>query len=299
MELRHLRYFIAVAEEGSLKVAAERRLRTAQPSLSRQMRDLEAEVGFPLMTRSVRGIQLTAAGQVFLDHARQVLAQVDAATAAARLAAQPGRPVFSLGIVVGHEVDCPPLATAALQDLMPDLELRIFSGFSTILANDVLRGTLDVAFLRREPDIDLEYRSVMTEDMVLILPRTHRLASRKTIDAQALADEKFIGISRVPRVLRAVVMDYFARAGVAIVPHLEIDNFPMAMSLVEMEHAVGMLPASIESFLPPALVSRRLTGAQPRIDLVLGYRRDNASPILRRFLERFEGPSVAARRPAR
>src|SRR6202047_2120737 len=82
MELRHLRYFIAVAEEGSLTLAAEKRLHTAQPSLSRQIRDLEYKVGVQLMSRSVRGIELTAAGKAFLDHARLALAQVDAATEA-------------------------------------------------------------------------------------------------------------------------------------------------------------------------------------------------------------------------
>ena len=133
MELRHLRYFVAVAEEGSLKLAAEKRLRTAQPSLSRQMRDLEAELGFALMTRSVRGIKLTQAGQIFLDHARVALAQVEAGTLAARLAAQPPKPVFSLGILVGHEVDCLPAATAILQETMPSIELRIFTNFSTTL----------------------------------------------------------------------------------------------------------------------------------------------------------------------
>ncbi len=79
MELRHLRYFIAVAEEGSLTLAAEKRLHTAQPSLSRQIRDLEYEVGVPLMSRSVHGIELTAAGRAFLDHARLALTQAEAA----------------------------------------------------------------------------------------------------------------------------------------------------------------------------------------------------------------------------
>ena len=88
MELRHLRYFVAVAEEGSLTLAAEKRLHTAQPSLSRQIRDLEYEVGVQLMSRSVHGIELTAAGRVFLDHARLALAQVEAAQEAARRAAQ-------------------------------------------------------------------------------------------------------------------------------------------------------------------------------------------------------------------
>ena len=79
MELRHLRYFIAVAEEGSLTVAAEKRLHTAQPSLSRQIRDLEQEIGVPLLKRSVHGVELTAAGRVFLDHARLALTQAEAA----------------------------------------------------------------------------------------------------------------------------------------------------------------------------------------------------------------------------
>ena len=105
MELRHLRYFVAVAEEGSLTLAAEKKLHTAQPSLSRQIRDLEYEVGVPLMSRSVHGIELTAAGLAFLDHARLTLIQADAASAAARRAAQPDKPTFAMGFQTGQEVD--------------------------------------------------------------------------------------------------------------------------------------------------------------------------------------------------
>lgn len=286
MELRHLRYFIAVAEEGSFKLAAQKRLHTAQPSLSRQIRDLEAELGFALMTRSIRGIQLTEAGRIFLDHARLALAQVEAGTLAARLAAQPPRPVFSLGFLVGHEVDCLPLATAILQDMMPSIELRIVSNFSVTLAADLLRGALDAAFLRREPEPDLEFRLVMKERLVAILPRSHRLASRKAIDAHELEHEAFIGISRVPHVLRGVVTDYLKKAGVEIVPRFEIDSFPMALSLVEAANGVAILPASIEGFLPNSVVSRRLRGDQPTVDLMVGFRRTNVSPILRTFLSK-------------
>src|SRR3981189_1042577 len=101
MELRHLRYFVAVAEEKSITVAAARRLRTAQPSLSRQLRELETEVGAELMTRSARGIELTAAGKVFLDHARLVLAQAEAAASAARRAAHPEERTLALGFLSG------------------------------------------------------------------------------------------------------------------------------------------------------------------------------------------------------
>ena len=89
MELRHLRYFVAVAETGSLTEAAEQRLYTSQPSLSRQIRDLESHVGVQLFSRSVRGVEVTAAGTAFLEHARLVLLHVDAAVETARRAAQP------------------------------------------------------------------------------------------------------------------------------------------------------------------------------------------------------------------
>src|SRR5258708_27816051 len=94
MELRHLRYFIAVADAGSLTVAAQRILHTSQPSLSRQIQDLENEVGTPLLTRRARGIDLTPAGRAFRDHARSVLSQVEAAVEAARRVARPAKPCF-------------------------------------------------------------------------------------------------------------------------------------------------------------------------------------------------------------
>src|SRR3984893_13124083 len=127
MELRHLRYFIAVAEEGSLTVAAERRLHTSQPSLSRQIRDLESEVGAELLTRSARGVELTAAGRAFLDHARLALAQVDAAGEAARRAAQPAKKTFAIGFLTGHEMTWLPQAMHILRDELHQIEVTIFS----------------------------------------------------------------------------------------------------------------------------------------------------------------------------
>jgi LysR family hca operon transcriptional activator len=126
MELRHLRYFIAVAEEGSVKLAAEKRLHTAQPSLSRQIRDLEYEVGVQLMTRNVHGIELTAAGRAFLDHARLAVTQAEAAAEAARRAAHPIKPIFALGFLTGQEVDWLPHTTSILQDELLNIEIRVY-----------------------------------------------------------------------------------------------------------------------------------------------------------------------------
>src|SRR3977135_3993927 len=131
MELRHLRYFIAVAEEGSLTLAAEKRLHTAQPSLSRQIRDLEYEVGVQLMSRSVHGIELTAAGSAFLDHARLALTQAEAAAGEARRAAQPTKRPFAIGFLTGQEVNWLPHVTSFLRDELLNVEIRVSSDRST------------------------------------------------------------------------------------------------------------------------------------------------------------------------
>jgi LysR family transcriptional regulator, hca operon transcriptional activator len=295
MELRHLRYFVAIAEEGSLTVAAAKRLHTAQPSLSRQMRDLEYEVGVPLFNRSVHGIELTAAGRAFLDHARLALTQAAAAAEAARRAAQPAKPTFAIGIQTGQEVEWLPRASGVLRDELPNVEIRVSSDHSAVLADELAHGRLDVAFLRREQRAELEYKLVATEPLVVILPSDHRLARRKAIDPHELVGETFIGISGVPRVLRAVIADYLKRTGIEISPHLEIDNFAMAISLVASTPGVALLPASAKNFLPWSVISRPLKGKVPTIDLVVGYHKANVSPILRRFLARFDD-SPAKRR---
>src|SRR5580658_8484019 len=177
MELRHLRYFVAVAEAGSLTVAAEKKLHTAQPSLSRQIRDLEYEVGVSLMNRSVHGIELTAAGRAFLDHARLALTQAEAAKEAARRAAQPARPTFALGFLTGKEIDWLPEAMRIIHDELPNMEVTVSSQNSPDLADDLMRGRLDAAFMRpEEPADELIYRHVITEPFVVIFRSDHRLA---------------------------------------------------------------------------------------------------------------------------
>ncbi len=293
MELRHLRYFIAVAEEGSLTVAAEKRLHTAQPSLSRQIRDLECEVGVPLLTRSVHGVQLTAAGRVFLDHARLALTQAEAATEGARRAAQPSKQVLAIGFTTGQEVDWLPRATRLLRNELANIEIRVSSDHSATLADELSHGRLDVAFLRAEQMPDIEFKVVAQEPLVAILPSDHRLAQRQTFDAKDLAGETYIGVSKVPRVLRAVIADYFERRRIKIVAAFEIDNYAMAVSLVASTRGVALLPASAKNFLPWSVVSRPLAGEAPTIDVTVGFHRANASPILKTFLSRIDGLDAA------
>jgi LysR family transcriptional regulator, hca operon transcriptional activator len=150
MELRHLRYFVAVAEAGSLTVAAARKLHTSQPSLSRQIRNLEEEVGAQLLTRRARGIELTPAGRAFLEHARVVLLQVEAAAEAARRVAHPTKPCFAIGFLTGHELRWMPETMRILHDELPNIDVMISSQYSPHLASALLKGSVDAAFLRRE-----------------------------------------------------------------------------------------------------------------------------------------------------
>ena len=289
MELRHLRYFIAVAEEGSLTLAAERRLHTAQPSLSRQIRDLESEVGVQLLARGSRGIELTAAGRVFLDHARLALLQVEAAGEAARRAAQPAKASFVLGFLTGHEVVWLPEALRILRDELPNIEVTISSQSSPELAGALLRGTVDVAFLRREDRAPgLVFKFLIKEPLVAVLPSDHRLAARKAIRPRDIVGETFINPTKAAPALKVVIDDYVARSGISLTPDYEAENLSMAISLVASTRGISLLPQYAQNLLPPSVVSRPLQGEVPTIDLVLGYNKANTSPLLKRFLTKVD-----------
>jgi LysR family hca operon transcriptional activator len=289
MELWHLRFFVAVAEEKSITVAAERRLHTAQPSLSRQMRELEIEVGAELMTRSAHGIELTAAGRVFLDHARLALAQVEAAAAAARRAAHPEERTLALGFLSGCEPEWLPAAMHILREELPKIEIKISSKHSPQLADGLATGRLDAAFLRPEEQYpDLVYKVLIREPLIAILPSDHPLASRETVNLQDLVGETFIGMADQAPVLRSIIEDYIRRSGLDLEPMHRVEYLSMAMSLVASTRGVALLPDFARNFLTWSVTSRPLEGEAPSIDLVLGYHKANNSPLLRTFLSRVD-----------
>jgi LysR family hca operon transcriptional activator len=289
MELRHLRYFIAVAEEGSLTLAAEGRLHTAQPSLSRQIRDLEYEVGVQLMSRSVHGIELTAAGRAFLDHARLALTQAEAAKEAARRAAQPAKPTFALGFLTGKEINWLPEAMRILHDELPNIEVTVSSQNSPDLADALMRGRLDAAFMRPEERADeLVYRRVITEPFVVIFPSDHRLAANDAVELREIVGETFIIPSKTAPTSRLVIDDYLKRSGLNIIPDHEVDNITHAVSIIASTGAVALLPAYPNNLLPWSVTSRPLVGEAPTIDLAVGYSKANTSPVLKLFLSRID-----------
>jgi LysR family hca operon transcriptional activator len=288
MELRHLRYFIAAAEAGSLTEAAERRLYTSQPSLSRQIRDLESQVGVELLSRSVHGVELTAAGNAFLDHARMALMQVDAAVEAARRAAQPARKTFAIGFQTGHEMNWLAPAMRVLHDELKDIQVTVSSDYSPDLAEALVRGGLDLAFLRVEPGYDLEYHVVDREPLIVLMPSDHRLTTRAAVGPQDLVGQIFIGGANKAAVLGAVTEDYLRRSGLDIKLDHGVDNMAMAMSLVASTRGLALMPAYAKNLLPPSVVSRPLEGEAPTIDIAVGYSKSNTSPVLELFLSRLD-----------
>src|SRR5712664_1969124 len=289
MELRHLRYFVAVAEAGSLTVAAARKLHTSQHSLSRPIRDLEDEVGAQLLTRRARGIDLTPAGRAFLDHARVVLSQVEAAAEAARRVAHPVKPCFSMGFLTGHELTWMPEALQILRDELPNIDVMISSQYSPLLADGLSKGKIDAAFLRRERGVpELAFRLLVKEPLVVILPGDHRLAALKAVSPRDLVGETFVAVSNTAPVLRVIIDDYLKRSGIDITPTHEADHLAMGMSLIASTRGVGLLPAYAQNFLPSSVTSRPLRGDTPTIDLVLGYKKSNESPILKLLLSRLD-----------
>lgn len=288
MEVRHLRYFVAVAEEGSLTVAAEKRLHTAQPSLSRQMRDLEIELGCALMTRSVRGIELTAAGRVFLDHARIILLQIEAAAESARRAAQPAKTSFALGFLTGYEIEWLTSVMTMMRDQLPDTEVVIHSQSSPELAAGLMRGRIDLAFLRPERNTPgVVFTRLREEPLIVLMPAGHRLAAHDAVRPQDIEAEQLVGVpmNKSP-VLRTVIDAYAKRMRIDLAPDYEVDNLSMAMSLVASTGGISLMPLYARNLLPATVISRPLGGAPPMIDLSLGYNEANTSPLLKTLVSK-------------
>lgn len=288
MELRHLRYFVAVVEEGSMTTAAERRLHTSQPSLSRQIRDLEYQVGAELLVRSVHGVELTAAGKAFLDHARLALAQVDAAVEAARRVGRPTKKTLAVGFLSGLEATWMPKVMTLLGSELKGIDVTISSDYSPDLAEALVRGRLDMGFMRPEPHYDLCYEVIDREPLIVLMPSDHRLIAHATIHPRELVGEILIGGSKKAAVLQAVTEDYLRRAGLDIKVDHGVDNVSMAVSLVASVRGLALMPAYAKNLLPWSVVSRPLEGEIPTVDVVVGYSKTNTSPILKLFLSRLQ-----------
>src|SRR5438552_7531405 len=182
-----------------------------------------------------------------------------------------------------------PEAMRILRDELPNVDVMISSQYSPLLADGLSKGKIDAAFLRREKGVPgLAFRLLVKEPLMVILPSDHHLAARQVINPGDLVRETFVIVSDTATVLRAVIDDYLKRSGINITPAHQADHVTMGISLIASTGGVGLLPAYAQNFLPPSVTSRPLKGDTPTIDLVLGYKKSNQSPILKLLLSRLD-----------
>lgn len=295
MELRHLRYFLAVAEERHITRAAAR-LGLKQPPLSQQIHALEKELGIKLFTRLPRGVELTPAGQVFLEDARALLRGVDRATSRARAAAmgQPRR--ISIGLTTSAALH--PGVTCALRayaDSHAAVYLDLHADSAAGLTEALLREEVEVAIIRAAVarPADLVFEKLTQENMLIALPAKHHLVKRRGSGAHApislrrLAGESLILVRRhAAPGMYGNVLDACHRAGFAPRVVAEVEQMLAGINLVAAGVGISLVPASIQEIRQQGIVYCPVLDAPSLVaPLTLVYRRGEAEPIVTDFIE--------------
>jgi DNA-binding transcriptional LysR family regulator len=287
MELRHLRYFVTVAEELHFGRAAER-LGIAQPPLSQQIKALEQQIGVLLLLRTKHHVELTAAGTVFAHEARKILAQADQAVHVAQRAARGEIGQLEVGFVSGAVYGKVPSIFRLVRTRYPEISL-VLRDLSTEEQMEAIHAhRLDIGLIR-PPVIaspSLAVQVIGREPLVIVLPRTHRLAGQKKISLEALAGEPFL---HLPRQVAPGFYDQFVslctRAGFFPQIVQEARTTQTILSLVAVGMGVSIVPASLRRLQRTGVVYRPLEGPEPTTELAVIWRIDDENPALLRFLE--------------
>lgn len=284
VDLRHLRSFLAVAEERHFGRAA-RRLAMAQPPLSRQIQLLEQELGFPLFDRSRRRVELTPAGAAFVPHARRVFEALDLGVQEARRAAsgQIGR--IGVGYLASVALSGLAELIGAFRTRSPHVEIVMQELTLTEQMDAIKHHRLDVGFLRGPlDDPELASRLIRSEPLMIVLPSDHRLASQRRIALADLAHEPFVCYprNRGPAYFD-MIMRFCHDAG--FTPRIVQEGTQLdIVSLCAAGFGVAIVPGTLRHARRPGAVFRPIVG-DPRTDLLVAWRPDDPSPILRDFLD--------------
>jgi DNA-binding transcriptional LysR family regulator len=288
MELRHLRYFVAVGEEEHYGRAAQR-LRVAQPALSRQIQDLEREIGFKLFDRLRRGVKISSAGKLFLEEARRILLQVNEATVRAQRIARGQSGTLRVGFTENaswHGVV--PDSFRQFRERYPEAELQLNPLTSLEQLEAVRSGRLDAGFIYNMPkaDRELDQVPIALHRIALAAPKGDPLSKLKKLRLRDMTDASFIWFPRreSPAFYDRLMNECF-RGGLKS-PRIvqEAVNEATIMSLVSHGMGVGFVNETARWRCPERVVVLSITDLNMPLPLALVWRKDNASPLLARFV---------------
>ena len=289
MELRHLRYFVAVGEDQHYG-RASRRLGVAQPALSRQIQNLEKEIGFKLFDRMPRGVRLSAAGELFMADARRILQEVREATARAALVARGQSGALRIGLAENASWQgVAPDSFRRFREQHPDVDLQLQPASSLEQLDAVRSGRLDAGFVNFMPkaDADLEQLAVGRQQIELAVPKRHPLTRLKKLRLCDLTDAPFIWFPRraSPAFYDRLVHECY-RGGLKS-PHIVQEGLNEAtiLSLVSAGLGVGWVLGSARWRCPQTVAILPVIDLNMPVSLALAWRRDNTSPLLARFVD--------------
>jgi DNA-binding transcriptional LysR family regulator len=287
MELRHIRYFLAVAQELNFTRAAAL-VHIGQPPLSQQIKDLEAEVGAQLFRRLAQGAELTVAGRAFLEQIEGVLPQVERAKVAAQRAARGEVGSLHVGFTSSSAFSTVvPSAIRSFRRAYPEVDLSLEEAGTTRLTNGLLKGELDVVFLRPGATVsqDLQIRLLSEEPMLVALPTCHPAAAANEINLIDLRNEPFI---LFPRATGATLFDTIIAAcrdaGFEPILGQSAPQIDSIVNLVAAELGVSLVPASMNQLQVSGVVYREIAGVAPVARLALAVRRGETSKVVRNFI---------------
>ncbi|MGY2004430.1 LysR substrate-binding domain-containing protein [Blastococcus sp. SYSU DS1024] len=287
IDVKHLKTFIVVAEELHFGRAAAR-LHMAQPPVSNLIKQLETELGVELLERTTRTVHLTNPGEVYLEHARRVVADLNRGRdlALEALAGDRGRLRVGLTGVTAVRLLSRHAREFAVRYPLVQIDLA-GERFSGVNQTALHHRSIDIAFvLQRVAPGGLSWRKIHDEPLVVVLPDDHVLADQDQVEAAQLATEKFIAFppGRGSH-LRDILVDLCHEAGFRPKIVREASPTHMVLALVSTQAGITVMPASVQQMEVEGIVFRPIAGQENGVHSIMAWRTDNSSPVLRRFLD--------------
>ncbi|MBH8576357.1 LysR family transcriptional regulator [Nostocaceae cyanobacterium CENA369] len=286
MELRHLRYFVTLAEELHFGRAAER-LHIAQPPLSQQIRQLEKELDFELFHRTKRNVQLTAAGQVFLGEVQQIFRQLQQAIEVGQQTSRGEVGKLIIGFVSSAGYNILPILLRNFRGSVPGVSLELHELTTDLQLEWLRQGRMDVGFLRPPVEDNIfSWEIIFQESLILALPETHSLANKSYICLRSLANEPFI---LFPRILAPGLYDLIIslcqQAGFSPTVTQEAIQMQTIVSLVAAEMGVAIVPASLQNLQRTGVVYKTVQESTPKVSIAMIWRKNETSPTVQKLVE--------------